>query len=116
MRRPKIWHVPLVAAVRLESIFSITSVNKVLRAERGLCLQPFIFKIVVPAEVDLASKMLTSVLAFTVHKYSSCYIIVSNGRTRTLFFLIKNRKKMYQKLLKCILYGGKNWTAISLNS
>lgn len=87
-----------------------------LRAERGLHFWPLIFKIVVPAVADLASKMLTGVLAFTVYKYSSCYIIVSNGRMRMLFFLIKNRKKMYQKLLKCILYGGKNWTAISLNS
>lgn len=56
---------------------------------------------------DLASKMLTDVLAFTGRKCVSCYIIVSNGRMRTLFFLIKNRRKMYQKLLKCILYGGK---------
>lgn len=63
-----------------------------LRAERGLHFWPLIFKIVVPAVVDMASKMLTGVLSFTVCKYSSCYIIVSNGRIRTLFFLIKNGK------------------------
>lgn len=42
---------------------------------------------------DLASKMLTDVLAFTGRKCISCYIIVSNGRMRTLFFLTKTEGK-----------------------